>query len=212
MPSPSSSAIRDQVAVVAARFIAEDGLDYAGAKQRALREVLGDPRQVTHDCMPDNVQVQEAVREHQALFLADTQPVRLLELRRVALDVMRFVADADPGCPLFVTGAVVNGTAGDHSDVHLLAHSDNAKDLEIFLVNANVEYDATEIADSRGGETLSFLWPQRRVPTPLQRTARTQEAVHLAVVDPRTQRGSTPLDRADLAGLERLIQSAPEDE
>ena len=211
MSSLSSSSIRDQVAVVAARFIAEDGLDYAGAKQRALREVLGDPRQATADCMPDNAQVQEAVREHQALFMADTQPARLLELRLVARDAMRFVAGADPGCPLFVTGAVVNGTAGQHSDVHLLSLSDNAKDLEIFLVNAGVEYDVTEIAGSRGGETLSFLWPQRRVQTPLQRTARTQEAIHLAVLDPRTQRGAAAIDRADLAALERLIEDNDDD-
>jgi hypothetical protein len=209
MPS-SPNSIRDQVAAVAARFIAEDGLDYAGAKERAMREVLGDLRQGAHDCLPDNARVQEAVREHQGLFMADTQPARLLALRRVARDVLRFVADADAGCPLFVTGAVVNGTAGDHSDVHLLAHSDNAKDLEIFLVNAGVDYDVNEIPGSRGGETLSFLWPQRSTTTSRQRTVGSQEAVHLAVVDPRTQRGAATVDRADLAGLERLIGDSPE--
>jgi len=207
MSSPHTESLRDQVAAVAARFIAEDGLDYAGAKQRALREVTGDAHGRTHDCMPDNALVEAAVREHQALFMADTQPARLLALRKVACDVMRFLADAEPTSPLFATGAIVNGTAGEHSDVHLLFHSDNAKDIEIFLVNAGVEYEVSEIAGTRGGETLSFLWPPYRVP-PSQRNVKGREAVHLAILDPRSHRSSMAVDRLDLTALERLIEAA----
>jgi hypothetical protein len=208
MLSPRIESLRDQVAAVAARFIAEDGLDYAGAKQRALREVIGDARERTNDCMPDNALVEAAVREHQALFMADTQPARLLALRQAARDVMRFLAAADQTAAIFATGAIVNGTAGEHSDVHLLLQSDNAKDVEIFLVNAGVDYEVSEIAGTRGGETVSFLWPQNRVPSPAPRNGIAQEAVHLAILDPRAHRGSLAVDRTDLAGLERLIETA----
>ena len=200
--------LRDQVAAVAARFIAEDGLDYAGAKQRALREVTGDSHERPHDCMPDNTRVEAAVREHQALFMADTQPARLLALRMVARDVLTFLAGADPTAPLFATGAIVNGTAGEHSDVHLLLQSDNAKDVEIYLVNADIDYEVFEIAGTRGGETLSFLWPQRSLHTRMYVNANRQEAVHLAVLDPRAHRGSMAPDRIDIAGLERLLAAA----
>ena len=151
--------LRDEIAAAAARMIAEDGLDYAGAKRRAAREVLGDA-DAPRDCLPDNDQVQAAVREHQALFMSDTQPARLDALRRVARDVMRFLVDAGLGLAPFVTGAIVNGTAGEHSDVHLQVFDDNAKDLEIHLLNAGIDFEVSETGGSRaGGEVLSFLWP-----------------------------------------------------
>ncbi len=201
MQSTRIESIRDQVAAIAARLIAEDGLDYAGAKARALREVVGDDRRDHHDCMPDNARVVEAVREHQSLFMADTQPARLHALRVVARDVLRFLADGLPDAVVCATGAIVNGTAGEHSDVHLQLVDDNAKDVEIFLVNAGIDYDAVEVP---GGETLSFLWPQRRTASP-SRAVASQEAVHLSVLDPRARRGMQPLDRADVAALERLL-------
>lgn len=209
MSSSHSSSLRDEIAAVAARLIAEDGLDYAGAKRRAAREVLGDAARSHADCMPDNEQVEGAVREHQALFLSETQPGRLLALREAARDVMRFLDEAGLGLTPYVTGAIVNGTAGEHSDIHLQVFDDNAKDLEIHLLNAGIEYEASEHAGGRGGgELLSFLWPQRGA---FSRSAPVvaQEAVHLAILDPRDNRGQAG-ERADLRALEALIAATPD--
>jgi hypothetical protein len=204
---PNDSSLRDQIAAVAARFIAEDGLDYAGAKERAVREVIGEARHRHADCMPDNARVQAAVREHQALFMADTQPLRLAHLRAVACDVMRFLIGAGPDLEPFVTGAIVNGTAGEHSDVHLLIFDDNAKDIEIFLLNAGVDFDVAEAAGTHDGETLSFLWPQRSVaPSPFGSYGE-REAIHLTVLDRRDQRVASNVERANLVALEKLLQS-----
>ncbi len=207
MSSPYAPSLRDEIAAVAARLIAEDGLDYAGAKRRAAREVLGDAARSHGECMPDNVQVAEAVREHQALFMADTQPARLLALRLLARDVMRFLDEAGLGLTPFVNGAIVNGTAGEHSDIHLQVFDDNAKDLAIHLLNAGIEFEVSEHAG--GGELLSFLWPQRRGPAPAPRITN-QEAVHLAVLAPRDQRGSPSAERADLRALDGLIDATPD--
>lgn len=204
---------RDEIAAIAARLIAEDGLDYAGAKRRAAREVLGDARHAPADCMPDNAQVEAAVREYQSLFMDDSQPARLLLLRRMACDVMRFLADAGPGLAPFAVGAVVTGTAGEHSDIHLQLFDDNAKDLEIHLLNAGIDFEVSEGSGTRAdrGETLSFLWPPRRRFPPTRGAPEAQEAVHLAVLDPREQRGGG-LDRADLRTLTALVAaSAPGD-
>ena len=210
MSSSHAPTLRDEIAAVAARLIAEDGLDYAGAKRRAAREVLGDGQRAHPDCMPDNTQVEAAVREHQALFMADTQPARLLALRRSACDVMRFLDGAGLGLTPFVSGAIVNGTAGEHSDIHLQVFDDNAKDLEIYLLNAGVEFEVSEHGGGHasGGELLSFLWPQRRA---FSRSAPAgdQEAVHLAVLDPRDNRGFPAGERADLRALEALIAATP---
>jgi hypothetical protein len=202
------SELRDRIAAVAARLIAEDGLDYAGAKAKAVREVLGEGRRHP-DCMPDNALVEAAVREHQALFMADTQPARLARLRAVACDAMRFLRDADLELEPFAQGALVNGTAGEHSDVHLVAFSDRAKDVEIHLLNAGIDFDATETPDARGGEILSFLWPPRRaLPPGAVRDAQPPEAIHLTIADPRGRRSGPSGERADLAQLERLAREA----
>ncbi len=205
----SLPSVRDEIAAVAARMIAEDGLDYAGAKRRAAREVLGDAHHAHGDCMPDNAEVEAAVREHQVLFMADTQPARLHSLRESARDVMRFLVDAGLGLAPFASGAIVNGTAGAHSDIHLQVFDDNAKDLEIFLLNAGVDFDVSEGNGSRagGGETLSFLWPQARR-FPPSRIPAGQEAVHLTILDPRDQRASHGFGRADLQALEALIAAS----
>ncbi|MEO8936421.1 MAG: hypothetical protein ABI327_06415 [Burkholderiaceae bacterium] len=208
MSNPAS--LRDEIAAVAARLIAEDGFDYAGAKRRAAREVLGEWQRSHHDCLPDNAEVEAAVREHQALFMAETQPGRLLDLRLAAREVMRFLDAAGLDLTPFVNGAIVNGTAGDHSDIHLQVFDDNAKDLEIFLLNAGVDFEVSEGNGprARSGEILSFLWPQRRLFPPGPQPTR-QEAVHLLVLDWRDQRAAHGGDRADLRALEALIAATP---
>ncbi len=210
MHSSGDPDLRDEIAAVAARFIAEDGLDYAGAKERAVREVVGGKGQRRHlDCMPDNARVEAAVREHQALFMADTQPARLARLRIVARDVMRFLVDAGLELEPFVNGAIVNGTAGEHSDVHLTIFNDNAKDIEIFLLNAGIEFEVAEATSRRHGETLSFLWPRRGAMKPRDHGDAASEVVHVTVLDPRDQRVASNVERAGLAALERLIDDPP---
>jgi hypothetical protein len=116
---------------------------------------------------------------------------------------MRFLVDAGLDLDPFAHGAIVNGTAGEHSDVHLLAFNDNAKDVEIFLLNAGVDFEVDEAPGRRNGEVLSFLWPPRR-PSPAA-TRVVPQAVHLTICDPRDRRGAWRGERADLAALERLI-------
>lgn len=203
MTHPSASNLRDEIAAVAARLIAEDGMDYAGAKRRAVREIVGgDGRSLPADLLPDNAHVEEAVRAHQALFMGDAQPARLLSLRRTALDAMTALDEFRP----FLVGAVFNGTAGEHSDIQLQVVSDNPKDLEIFLLNAGIDFD---VGEGRGdvGETLHFLWPPR-TSVPRRAGAVATETVHLSVIDPRDIRspkaGRAP-ERADRATVEALI-------
>lgn len=210
--------LRDEIAAVAARLIAEDGMDYAGAKRRAVRELVGDTREkLASDCMPDNATVQAAVRAHQALFMADTQPARLSNLRRTAVEVMRFLDAFQP----FLTGAAFNGTAGEHSDLHLQVFNDNAKDIEIFLLNAGIEFEVSQYEGNRRGtrdaaEVLSFVWPPRVSALRPGAHASPAEAVHLVVLDPRDLHGSrvAKTERGDLRAVETLIadESATRDD
>jgi hypothetical protein len=148
--------LRAEIAAVAARMIAEDGADYGTAKRRAARQLLGDVR-VRGDILPDNAQIEDEVRVYNDLFFSETQPARLLHLRKLAVQLMEELDEFSP----YLTGAVLNGTAGDQSDIHLQLFVENAKDVAVFLMNRNIQFEVSESAHfhKRGEpvETLSFL-------------------------------------------------------
>lgn len=200
--------LRAEIAAAAARMIAEDGADYATAKRKAARQILGDnkPR---GDVMPDNAQVEEEVRLYNELFFGDTQPARLLQLRQLALQLMQDLSHFNP----YLTGAVLNGTAGKHSDIHLQLFTNSAKDVEIFLLNKNIDFEVSESTHFKGAdrhapvETLSFLYRER---------GSAPEGVHLAVYDTddlrgglrsskRGEQGKESAERANIETVRRLI-------
>ncbi|CAM2152356.1 MULTISPECIES: UDP-N-acetylmuramate--alanine ligase [Paraburkholderia] len=196
--------VREEIAIAAARMIAEDGLDYATAKRKAARQVAGDAR-IEGAWLPDNDQIEEEIREYQALFMGESQPAVLRRLREIALDWMLRLARFNP----FLTGAVLNGTAGEHSDIHLQIFCDNAKDVAIWLLNANVQYDVSETRHfaARGYvETLSFLWKPSRDEEPV--------GIHLALYNTDDLRGAVRADprgrlpRADARALQALIDES----
>lgn len=145
MSPPPSVRLRDEIAAAAARLIAESGLDYVSAKRKAAREVLGSER-VAHDLLPENDEIDAALREYQRLFQADSQPARLAHMRQIALHVM----DLLPQHALYLVGAAANGTAGAHSELFLQCYVDSSKDLHIDLLNIGVDADADEIANPFG--------------------------------------------------------------
>ncbi|HEY8607289.1 MAG TPA: hypothetical protein VIM12_09280 [Noviherbaspirillum sp.] len=196
----SLEALRAEIAAAAARMIAEDGADYGTAKRKAARQVLGNTK-VRGEYMPDNGQIEEEVRLYNELFFADTQPERLRHLRRVALQLMQEFERFSP----YLTGAVLNGTAGEHSDIHLQLFAESAKEVEIFLINKNVDFEVSESPHFRKRdepvEVLSFLWKN--------------EGVHLALYEIDDLRGAlkTPdgkLVRADVQILRTLINDSEE--
>lgn len=198
--------VRDEIATVAARLIAEDGLDYSTAKRKAARQILGDTR-VAGEWLPDNEQIEEEIREYQALFQADSQPQALHALRVIALEWMRRLAEFQP----YLVGAVLNGTANQHSDVHLQVFCDNAKDVAIFLLNAGVQYEVSETRHFAGRgpvETLSFACRDAATPERIW--------IHVALYDTDDLRGAVRADgrgrpmRANETAVTALLAAAPE--
>lgn len=196
--------MREEIAIAAARMIAEDGLDYATAKRKAARQVVGDTR-IEGTWLPDNDQIEEEIREYQALFQSDSQPAVLRRLREIALEWMQRLQPFNP----FLTGAVLNGTAGEHSDIHLQIFCDNAKDVAIWLLNANVQYDVSETRHfaARGlVETLSFMWRASRAEEPV--------GIHVALYNTDDLRGAMRADargrlpRANAQALQALINES----
>jgi hypothetical protein len=136
--------LRRHIAYIAARLMAEDGVaDYATAKQKAARQAgLADA-----NLLPDNGEIEEALREYQGLYQAEEQPARLRELRTIAVKVMREFEEFRP----VLVGSVLNGTAGQHSDVNLQLYTDDAKALTMFLINRRYRFEENSKSVRRGG-------------------------------------------------------------
>ena len=179
--------MRAAIAAAAARIMAEDGIDdYAVAKRKAARR-LGAPET---ERLPANDEIASALRAYQSLYQADEHPDRLKILRRHALDLMRQLAAFNP----YLTGAVLDGTAGRNAEIELQLFPESSKQVEIFLLERGLEFNAREqrrfAGDrARSAALLSFDW--QGLP------------VKLAVFDPRDERIAL---KTSLAG--RVIERA----
>jgi hypothetical protein len=85
--------------------------------------------------LPTNGEVEQALRQYRELYQPGHGQV-LTQLRRTALDVMARFADFKP----YLTGSVLAGLAGPHSDINLVVYTDNAKAVEVFCLNQNIDY------------------------------------------------------------------------
>ncbi len=188
-----------EIAAAAARLVVDEGMEYAGAKRKALR-ALG--RQGTRQsALPSNEQVEDQVREHLALFCADTQPAELLALRRLALRWMQRLAEFRP----HLSGAVWRGTATRLSAIHLDLYCDDSKSAEIALINQGLDYDVQSRPDARGGQldVLAIAAPCAELGERI--------TLFLSIRDYDDQRGALKPDargrswRGDAAALQRLL-------
>jgi len=194
----TSSAAKREIAATAARLVVEEGLEYGPAKRRALRE-LGLP---ARSALPNNDEVEAAVREYIDLFCSDTQPRELLALRRLALEWMEHMAPFRP----HLGGAVWHGTATRLSDVYIQLFCDDPKSAEISLIDHHVDYEPRMVTGFHGEqvEALSLHAICRELGEEI--------GVHLLVYDLDDQRGALKPDaqgrvpRGNAAAVRRLIE------
>jgi hypothetical protein len=191
--SPRALRSRTRIAQAAARLIAEHGLtDWSLAKRKACRE-LGLP---AHEALPGNEEVEQALRDYNSLFRAATQPVSLRAQRLDALRWMERFSRWDP----VLTGAVAAGWATEHSEVRLELEAEDAKAVELTLINEGVNY--TQLP-TQAPEAP----PQLRVESP----AATLRLVILSPQQrrnrPRRERSGSGEERLNLRELKALLAS-----
>ncbi len=188
--------MRTRIAAVAARIMAEDGIeDFAMAKRKAARQLGA----VDTQSLPNNDEIETELRAYQALYQGEEQRERLRHLRSQALAAMEQLADFKP----YLTGPVLKGTAGRYADIDLQVFADSGKELEIFLLNRNIPYQTSELRHYSGNQeravsVLSLDWQG----TP----------VRVAVYCPEDERRSVktspmgrPLERASLDAVRTLV-------
>ena len=190
--SPRTQRNRSRIAQTTARLIAEHGLtDWNAAKRKACRE-LGLP---DREALPDNDEVEQALRDYNSLFLPAEQPARLRQQRLEALRWMERLSEWKP----VLTGAVAAGWATAHSEMRLELEAEDAKTVELALINAAVEYNSAPAPSGAGPQVqLCVENPQGTlrlvIVSPLERRNR-----------PRRGRSTDPEDRLGIAQLRALL-------
>ena len=186
-----------EIANSAARLVVEEGLEWGPAKRRAVKE-LGLPARTR---LPDNDQVEDAVRAYIGLFCADTQPRELRALRELALLWMERMQAFRP----YLGGAVWHGTATRLSDIFIALFCDDPKSAEIALIDRRVNYEPGSIKGMRGEpvDVLSLSSHSHELNEEI--------GVHLLIYDLDDLRGALRPDargrtpRGDMAAVRRLL-------
>ncbi len=190
--SPRRNLMREQLAYHAARLIAEDGItDYGLAKRKAAKQMGATD---THH-LPSNQEVVDALHSYRALYQHDSHPDILYQLREEALAAMRMLEPFRP----YLTGSVLNGTAGGRSDINLMLFSDDAKAVLLFLLKHNLEFEDGEWRVRVGGH-------EETVPSyTLTNESGTQ--IHIIVLPENARHSGSrhPETHADIAAVEALL-------
>jgi hypothetical protein len=173
--------LRRRVALEAARLISEHGIrDYRTAKLKAAQRIgVGDE---SH--LPRNREIDDALREHQRLFLSDKQPRALRTRREAAREAMRFLDRFEPR----LVGAVLEGTADAHSAVCLHVFSDTLEEVSAYLGDRGIRFESRN-------RTLR-LDRHRSIDVPVLTFGAGELPIDLTVL-PRDALRSAPLDRID---------------
>jgi hypothetical protein len=184
--------MREQLAHQAAKLMAEDGItDHALAKRKAARQLGAADTQ--H--LPSNQEVDDALHSYRALYQQDSHPGILRHLREDALHTMHLLAEFHP----YLTGSVLNGTAGAGSDINLMLFSDDTKAVLLFLLKHKIDFEDGEWKVRVAGheETVPSYTLPSESGTPIHITVLPENARYSGSRHPETH--------ANIAALESLL-------
>lgn len=184
--------MREQIAHQAAKLLAEGGItDHALAKRKAAKQL--DAADTQH--LPSNQEIDDALLRYRALYQQDSHPAVLRQLREDALDMMRLLSTFHP----YLTGSVLNGTAGAHSDINLMLFSDDEKAVLLFLLKHKLEFE--------DGEWRARIAGREATVPSYTLTTESGSQSHIVVLpeNARFSGSRHPETHADIAALEGLL-------
>lgn len=195
---------RLRVAQEAARLMSEHGIrDFHHAKVKAA-ERLGI---LDAQALPRNNEIEDALREHQRIFHAESQPHLLQERREAAAEAMRFLERFEPR----LVGAVLEGTADAHSAVCLHVFSDTPEAVVLFLEERGVPLtqQTRRLRTSRDEQCEYPVLLFAADGLPFDITVLPHDALKQAPMDRIDEK---PMKRASLAAVEELLATADNDD
>ena len=190
---PSLSVAARNVAGVAARLMAENGLtDFNAAKRKAV-SLLGLP---TNTPLPGNDSVEAELRLYQRLFQESEHAERLAALREKARELLTRLQRFNP----YLTGPVLDGSAGRSAEIDIQLFTDSSEEVEIFLLDARIGFSHRAPRADSAETVLSFVEAEARVNL-IVYPSRMERVVF------KTRAGQVR-QHVRLEGLERLIQQS----
>jgi hypothetical protein len=156
--------------------------------------------------LPRNLEIEQALREHQRLFPADSQPQLLRQRREAAVEAMRFLAPFEPR----LVGAVLEGTADTHSAVCLHVYCDDPEAVMLYLRERGVPIE-TQVRRLRYGRDEQPEYPVLLFAAdelPFDLTVLPRDALRRAPLDRTDDR---PMRRAPLAQVEMLLDEGDDE-
>jgi hypothetical protein len=191
---------RARIAAAVVRLMAEDGIDdFALAKRKAAKQLGVSEGQA----LPGNDEIEDQLRAYLELYQAEQHPQRVAELREIAFDAMKTLAQFNP----YLTGPVLKGIAGPYAQIELQLFPDSLKEVESFLLDRRLAYETQEGRRYAGDRAhavsvLSLEW--RGAP------------LKLSIFDPRDERialktsqAGRVMDRAGIAEVGALVRNDP---
>ena len=188
--------MRARIAAVAARIMAEDGVeDLALAKRKAARQLGAED---TH-ALPGNEEVEFELRAYQSLYQGEEQRERIRDLRQRALEVMQLLEKFRP----YLSGPVLKGTAGRYSAIDLQLFTDDGKSVELFLLNRTLPYEVAQqrryAGDSeRAASVLTLDWSGIPVKVAIYRANDERGML-------RSTPAGRPMERAGIDAVRQLL-------
>ena len=187
---------RTQIAHLAARIMAEDGVeDHGLAKRKAARQAgVADTRH-----LPGNDEIDAALREYREVYHPDAHREQLAELREIAVRAMTALERFNP----YLVGNVLSGIAGKYAGIQLQLFTDDIKGVETHLIDLGADYEADQATLYSGDSRITvpnFIVDDDGV------------EIEIAVLSPRDARlpiKSSPagkaIERAKRAAVEALL-------
>lgn len=193
--------IRTEVAQVAARLMAEEGIhDFGEAKARAAANLGVRGR----SSLPRNDEIEAELRSYQALFQADEHPRWLARKRRIALQIMQLLEDFQPR----LAGAVLRGTAARDTEISLHLFVDPPERVATFLYDRHIPW-RLDGWEARFGGNRVFELPMYRINPegqPVRLIVFPEGAPREA---PRSPVDGRPMARAAAAEVAELLKREP---
>jgi len=133
-----SENLRQALAQEAARIMAEHGVrDFRLAKRKAAERLgVADTAAV----LPKNIEIEAALAQYQRLFGGESHAESLHAQRCAALRAMQRLHEFEPR----LVGAVLSGTATEHSEIQLHLFADYAEAVTIKLMDQGIPHEVTE--------------------------------------------------------------------
>jgi len=191
--------LRRALAQEAARIMAEHGIrDFLVAKRKAAERFgVSDGAAL----LPKNSEIEDALAAYQRLFGGASHLQALHAQRSAALSAMRYLREFEPR----LVGAVLSGTATEHSGVQLHLFADRAESVTLKLIDRGIPHEVTERRVKLNAERIR-AFPGVRFEMDdqsIEATVFPPEGIRQAPVSPVDGR---PMRRANALEVEALLE------